>query len=77
MTKRQRRAALYFVLAALLLNIVVPVLRGAPVPGELYAVLGTIAGYLLVGERKEEDRSGELPPKRDDDPAPDSDKAPK
>lgn len=54
MTKRQRRIALYFVLAALLLNILVPLARGNQPPGEIYAVLGTIAGYLLVGGKNKE-----------------------
>lgn len=77
LTRKSRLVLLYFVTGTLLLNLVVSVVRGTPPPDGLYAILASIAGYLLIGDPAKKKTDAELEPGDDHDADPTPDKAPK
>jgi len=72
LTKRTRHIALYFVLGTLLLNICIPVFRGTEPPEALYALLGTIATYLLIGDKEKGKKKDDEGDGEGDDDVPDA-----
>jgi len=61
LSRKLRSIILVTVLAVVVVNIAVAVASGKPVPPELYGILGTIGGYILL-------QSGNQPPPGSDDP---------
>ncbi len=60
LSRKLRSIILVTVLVVVIANITVAVASGKPVPPELYGILGTIGGYILLA-------SGRQPPPGGDD----------